>query len=80
MKNVTITLDENIAKWVKIMAARNNKSLSKFIAQLLENFKNSMGDDKEILTEFRMFQSRPLSKPKDRAFKREEIYDRTRIS
>lgn len=80
MKNVTITLDESLAKWVKVIAARNNKSLSKFIAQLLENFRSSMGDEKEVVTEFRMFPSRPMSKPTDRAFKREEIYDRTRVS
>lgn len=81
MKNVTITLEESLAKWAKVMAARNNKSLSKFIAQILENFKASIGNENEILTEFRMFPSRPLSTDsKERAFKREEIYDRTRVS
>ena len=76
MKNITITLEENLAKWAKVMAARNNKSLSKFIAQILENFKMSVGDEKEILNEFRMFPARPLSKPGQKVFNREDVYDR----
>jgi len=80
MKNVTITLDEKLAQWVKVMAARNNKSLSKFIAGLIENFRSSLGDEGEILTSFRTFAPRPMSEEKKRAFSREEIYDRTRFS
>ncbi len=36
MKNVTITLDENVARRARIEAAREGVSLSKFIAGLIE--------------------------------------------
>lgn len=36
MKNVTITLDEKTATWVRVAAAREDKSVSRYIAELLE--------------------------------------------
>lgn len=35
MKNVTITLDKETAAWVRVAAAREDKSVSRFIADLL---------------------------------------------
>lgn len=35
MKNVTITLDEETARWARIEAARNEMSVSSYIRQLL---------------------------------------------
>lgn len=35
MKNVTITLPENVAAWARVEAAKAGKSLSRFIADLL---------------------------------------------
>ncbi|MCL4185091.1 MAG: CopG family transcriptional regulator [Burkholderiaceae bacterium] len=36
MKNVTITLDEKTAAWVRVAAAREDQSVSRYIAGLLE--------------------------------------------
>ena len=36
MKNVTITLDEDLAKWARVQAAMQSKSLSRMIAEILE--------------------------------------------
>jgi len=35
MKNITVTLDDETAAWARIYAARHNKSLSKFLGELL---------------------------------------------
>ena len=36
MKNVTVTLPEKTLKWVRIEAAKQEKSVSKFLGNLLE--------------------------------------------
>ncbi|MBM4286836.1 MAG: hypothetical protein FJ135_01590 [Deltaproteobacteria bacterium] len=35
MKNVTITLDEDVARWARIKAAERDTSLSRLVAELL---------------------------------------------
>lgn len=35
MKNLTITLDENVADWVRIWAARHKTSVSRLVGQML---------------------------------------------
>lgn len=36
MKNVTITLDEDVAAWVRVWAAEHGRSVSRFIGDLLQ--------------------------------------------
>ena len=40
MKNVTITLPEDLARWVRVRAAENERSVSKWIAELLEGMRS----------------------------------------
>jgi hypothetical protein len=35
MKNVTITLDEEVARWARILAAEHNKSVSRLVGEML---------------------------------------------
>ena len=35
MKNVTITLEEEVARWARIMAAKQNTSVSRLVGELL---------------------------------------------
>lgn len=35
MKNITITLDEETAAWVRVSAAREDRSVSRYIAEML---------------------------------------------
>ena len=35
MKNVTITMDEQVAEWARIEAARRNTSVSRLVGELL---------------------------------------------
>jgi hypothetical protein len=36
LRNVTITLDESVARWARLEAARENTSVSRFLGSLLE--------------------------------------------
>ena len=49
MKNVTVSLDENVARWVRVRAATEGTSVSRFLADLLRtqmldeaSYENSM--------------------------------------
>ena len=51
MKNITITLDEEVARWARIRAAEQETSLSRLVGELLrekmhdeENYRTSMQD------------------------------------
>lgn len=36
MKNVTISLEDDVARWVRVLAARNEKSVSRLVGELLK--------------------------------------------
>jgi hypothetical protein len=79
MKNITITLDAETAKWVRVKAAEENKSVSRFVGELLQQ---QMKDRTAYLRAMRSFLSKApykLRGPGEPLPKREELYDRPRI-
>jgi plasmid stability protein len=79
MKNITITLDTETAAWVRVKAAEHNKSVSRFVGELLQQ---QMKERVEYQRAMERFLSRPPYKIRDAAEplpKREELYDRARI-
>lgn len=52
MKNVTITLPENVAAWARVEAAKAGKSLSRFIADLLQQKAEPATDQMAALEKF----------------------------
>ena len=36
MKNITVTLPEDVAAWLRVRAAKNGRSVSRWLAELLE--------------------------------------------
>ena len=40
MKHVTITLPQDLARWLKVRAAEKERSLSRWVAELLEGIRN----------------------------------------
>lgn len=75
MKNVTITLDEEVAKWARIWAARQEKSVSRVVGELLKKLMLEEEGYEAARKQFLTRQPTPLKK-KGRYPKREEIYDR----
>ena len=39
MKKVTITLQEDLARWLRVKAAEDDRSVSKWLAELLERMR-----------------------------------------
>ncbi len=76
MRNVTITLDDETARWARIEAARQDTSVSKFVGAML---RERMHRSDEYERAKRSYLSRgpvPMSGPGDRYPTREEIYER----
>lgn len=79
MKNITITLDEKTAAWVRIHAARHNMSVSRIVGEMLQA---RMGESREYEQAMRRFLSQGpvrLKGPGQRYASREELHDRHRL-
>jgi Ribbon-helix-helix protein, copG family len=75
MKNVTITLDENLASQVRVKAAMEGKSVSGFISDLLEReVGRSRSSPLEAIEAFLCGPRWSLSDEDCRLPRREEIY------
>ncbi|HNI36605.1 MAG TPA: hypothetical protein PLV93_14480 [Microthrixaceae bacterium] len=76
MRNVTIVLDDETARWARIEAARQDTSVSKLVGAMLQE---RMRRDDAYERAKRSYLSRkpvPLGKKGDRYPTREEIYQR----
>jgi hypothetical protein len=76
MKNVTITLHEDVARWARICAAEQETSVSRLIGELL---KQKMLDEKAYGTAMQQYLCRPakaLKQPGAGYPRRDELHDR----
>jgi len=79
MKNVTITLEEEVARWARIRAAERNTSLSKLVGELL---RQHMKEEQAYDAAMKRYLSRKPKRLKPRGEPypaREELHDRTRL-
>ena len=77
MKNVTVTLPEDVALWLRVRAAENGRSVSRWLSDLLESMKRRE-DEYEVAME-RALARKPWKMEwiDGRRPTREELYDRT---
>ena len=74
MKNVTITLEEDVAQWARVFAAKNNTSVSQLLGQIL---KEKMVQENDYEAAMNRYLSRKHTvRSKIHHPKREELYDR----
>ena len=76
MKNVTITLDEDVARWARIKAAHLETSVSRLVGNIL---KEKMEQEQSYHSAMQRFLSRKplqLSEPGMSYPRREELHDR----
>ena len=75
MKNVTITLKEEVAQWARVLAARHNTSVSRLLGEMLET---SMREDQDFEYARKRYLSRkPVALKRSGKYpSREEIHDR----
>ena len=75
MRNVTITLEEEVARWVRVWAAEHDTSVSRFVGELL---KERMTNEFEYRRAMRRFLGRgPESLKESGTYpRREELHER----
>lgn len=79
MKNVTISLDEETAHWVRRFAAERDMSVSRLVGELLAERMRQLDDYERAMRAF--FSKRPvkLSNAGDKYPSRDDLHDRARL-
>jgi hypothetical protein len=77
LKNVTVTLKEDVARWVRIEAAQRDSSVSRLISEMLEE-KMEQQDSYERAMR-RALARKPFLSTDGIYLSREEVHDRTRL-
>lgn len=76
MKNVTITLDEEVARWARVWAAEHDTSVSRMLG---DELKRKMQTERQYERAMRRFLARepqPLKKPHASYPARDALYER----
>lgn len=77
LRNVTISLEEAVARWARVQAAIRDTSVSRFLAEIL---KERMAEfDHYDAAKRRAFARKPFLKSDGRYLTREEAHDRARL-
>lgn len=77
LRNVTVTLEEEVARWARIEAARQDTSVSQLLGRLL---KKQMAADRLYERAMkRALHRKPFLHSKSRYLTREEAHDRARL-
>ena len=76
MKNITITLPEDLARWVRIRAAENERSVSRWMADLLEGLRRRDDEYAIAMKHFLAVEPRTMEWIDGRRPSREELHDR----
>ena len=77
LRNITITLEENVARWARIEAATKDTSVSRFLADLLKE--RMIETDNYEAAKRRALARKPFLKTDGRYLTREEVHDRARL-
>lgn len=77
LRNITITLEEDLARWTRIEAARQDTSVSQFLADLLRKLMRE--SDNYELAMRRALARKPFLKTDGKYFSREEVHERSRF-
>lgn len=79
MKNITITLDPETANWLRVLSAEQNKSVSRYVGELLQS---QMKDRRDYQRAMRRYFSKPplpLGDDPEKWPTRTDLYERARI-
>jgi hypothetical protein len=77
MRNMTITLDEDVAHWARVAAAKRETSVSRLVGEMLRDRMRSEEAYEEARRQFFAVEPRPLRAGDTPLPSREEIHDRT---
>jgi hypothetical protein len=77
LRNITITLEETVARWARVEAARKDTSVSGYLAEVLKQQMNEAGEYE--LAKRRALKRKPFLKSGGKYLSREEAHERSRI-
>jgi plasmid stability protein len=76
MKNVTITLDEEVARWARIRAAERNTSVSRLVGEMLRDKMREEENYRLAMEQYLSQEPRVLRKAGTAYPRREGLHDR----
>ncbi len=79
MKNVTITMDEATAEWIRRIAAERGVSMSRCVGEILSEKMKKEGRYEIAMRQYMSLKPRPVGAPGQKYATREELYDRARF-
>ncbi len=74
MKNVTITLEDDVAKWARVLAAENNTSVSKLLGNVLKKEMTQEEGYKLAMQQYLSTPPAPLKESADSYPDRDSLY------
>jgi hypothetical protein len=77
LRNVTVTLEEEVARWARIEAARQDTSVSQLLGMLLKERMEAESQYEEAMQ--RSLMRKPFLHSKGRYLTREEVHDRAHL-
>ena len=77
MKNVTVTLPEDVAAWLKVRAAEDGRSASRWLAELLEGMRRGEDGYDLAMERYLVRKPRRLRWVDGRKPMRDELHDRS---
>ena len=77
LRNVTITLEEDLARWARIEAAREDTSVSQYLANLLRQRRRENDSYEKAMR--RALARKPFLKTDGKYLSREEVHERSRF-
>lgn len=79
MKNITITLPEDVARWLRVKAAEDERSVSRWICELLERTRRREDDYDIAMKRYLARKPRKINWPDGHRPTREQLYGRSRL-
>ncbi len=78
VRNVTVTLDEETARWARVEAAKRDTSLSRLVGEMLETYMREQRGYEQAMRSYRSRGARRLKR--SGAYPgREELHDRAGV-
>jgi hypothetical protein len=79
MRNITITLDEETAAWVRVYAAQRSMSVSRLLGEMLRERMQEAREYDEAMRRYLAKKPVRLKRASERYPKRSQLYDRSRV-
>ena len=76
MKNLTIALPDDVARWLRVKAAEDDRTVSRWVAELLERMHRQQDDYDVAMQRYLAMQPRKIEWSEGRKPTREALYDR----